>query len=116
MASTVSARLDRLPLSRVHHRLLIIGGLGYTFDTPEVFLTFISSTGTGLASAFGRIGSIIAPLIIGITATSWGFAGVFGMTTAILAVGVLVTLFFAVSTKGMALEDINQRQASAAGS
>jgi len=32
MATTISARLDRLPLSRVHHRLLVIGGLGYTFD------------------------------------------------------------------------------------
>ena len=83
--------------------------------TPEVFPTFLRSTGTGLASAFGRIGSIIAPLIIGVTATSWGFAGVFGLTTAILAAGVLVTLFFAVSTKGRALEDINQRQAAAAG-
>ncbi len=81
--------------------------------TPEVFPTFIRSTGTGLASAFGRIGSIIAPLIIGITATSWGFVGVFGLTTAILAIGVVMTLIFAVSTKGRALEDINHRQAEA---
>jgi putative MFS transporter len=26
------ARLDRLPLSRPHYLLLLIGGLGYTFD------------------------------------------------------------------------------------
>jgi len=79
--------------------------------TPEVFPTFIRSTGSGLASAFGRVGSIIAPLIIGITAASWGFAGVFGMTTVILVVGVIATLVFAVSTKGRTLEDITHRQA-----
>ena len=79
--------------------------------TPEVFPTFIRSTGSGLASAFGRVGSIVSPLIIGITAASWGFAGVFGMTTAILVVGVIATLVFAVSTKGRTLEDITHRQA-----
>jgi len=79
--------------------------------TPEVFPTFIRSTGSGLASAFGRVGSIIAPLIIGIAAASWGFAGVFGMTTVILVVGVIATLVFAVSTKGRTLEDITHRQA-----
>lgn len=79
--------------------------------TPEVFPTFIRATGAGLASAFGRIGSITAPTIIGVTAASWGFAGVFGLTTAVLAVGVAATLLFAVSTRGRSLEDITDRVA-----
>ena len=29
---TLLARLDRLPLSRPHYLLLLMGGLGYTFD------------------------------------------------------------------------------------
>jgi putative MFS transporter len=29
---TVLTRLDRLPLSRLHYALLVMGGLGYTFD------------------------------------------------------------------------------------
>lgn len=74
--------------------------------TPEVFPTHIRATGTGLASAFGRIGSITAPILIGITAASWGFSGVFGLTTAVLAVGVIVTILFAVPTRGRSLEDI----------
>jgi MFS transporter, putative metabolite:H+ symporter len=32
---TLLARLDRLPLSRPHYRLLLIGGLGYTFDAMD---------------------------------------------------------------------------------
>ena len=82
--------------------------------TPEVFPTFVRATGTGLASAFGRVGSITAPIVIGVTAASWGFAGVFGLTTAVLAFGVVTTLLFAVSTQGRSLEDITERQAKAA--
>lgn len=74
--------------------------------TPEVFPTWIRATGSGLASAFGRIGSIIAPTVIGLMAAGAGFAGVFGMTTAVLAVGVVVTLAFGLSTANRSLEDI----------
>ncbi|MDQ0825992.1 putative MFS transporter [Arthrobacter sp. B2I5] len=74
--------------------------------TPEVFPTWLRATGVGLSSSFGRIGSITAPLLIGIFATQWGFVGVFGMTTGVLAVGVICTLLFAVRTKGRSLEDI----------
>ena len=37
--------------------------------TPEVFPTWVRATGTELSSAFGRIGSISAPAIIGFFAT-----------------------------------------------
>lgn len=81
--------------------------------TPEVFPTWLRATGVGLSSSFGRIGSITAPLLIGIFATQWGFAGVFGMTTAILAVGVICTLLFAVRTAGRSLEDITVQELKA---
>jgi putative MFS transporter len=32
---TLLARPDRLPLTRPHHRLLAIGGLGHTFDAMD---------------------------------------------------------------------------------
>lgn len=74
--------------------------------TPEVYPTWLRATGVGLSSSFGRVGSITAPLLIGIFAAQWGFVGVFGMTTAVLSVGVICTLLFAVRTKGRSLEDI----------
>ncbi|WP_406689845.1 MFS transporter [Saccharopolyspora sp. ID03-671] len=76
--------------------------------TPEVFPTWIRASGTGLSSAFGRVGSIIAPSVIGLSAASLGFAGVFGLTTAVLAVGVVCTLLFGLSTAGRSLEDLTE--------
>ena len=75
--------------------------------TPEVFPTHVRATGTGLASAFGRVGSISAPIIIGATAASWGFVGVFGLTTTVLLIGIVVTIAFAVPTRGRSLEEVS---------
>ncbi|EMM0378317.1 MFS transporter [Pluralibacter gergoviae] len=74
--------------------------------TPESFPTAIRATGCGFASAFGRIGSIMAPTIIGVFSASMGFAGVFVMTTSVLAAGIVVLLAWGVNTRGHALEAI----------
>ena len=78
--------------------------------TPEVYPTWLRATGVGLSSSFGRVGSITAPLLIGVFAAQWGFAGVFGLTTAVLALGVVCTLLFAVRTAGRSLEDITMTE------
>ena len=76
--------------------------------TPELFPTWVRTTATGLASAFGRLGSISAPAIIGFASGSLGFAGVFGLTCAILGAGVVGVLVFGVSTAGQSLERLNE--------
>jgi putative MFS transporter len=76
--------------------------------TPELFPTWTRTTATGLASAFGRIGSIGAPAIIGFASGSLGFGGVFGMTCAVLGAGVVGVLGFGVSTAGRTLEELNE--------
>ncbi|MFE6800183.1 MFS transporter [Streptomyces sp. NPDC057681] len=80
--------------------------------TPEVFPTWIRASGTGLSSAFGRLGSIIAPIAIGALAAGFGFSGVFGLTTAVLAVGVVCTVLFGVRTAGRSLEDLTEPPSS----
>ena len=74
--------------------------------TPELFPTWMRATGSGFASAIGRVGSILAPSIIGFSAATLGFGGVFGLTTAVLAVGVVVIIIFGVRTSGRSLEEI----------
>ncbi|MEV6234947.1 MFS transporter [Saccharopolyspora shandongensis] len=74
--------------------------------TPEVYPTRMRATGTGVASAFGRIGGIVAPIIIGVLYASIGFGGVFTMVTGALVAGALGVLVFGVSTSGRTLEEL----------
>jgi MFS transporter, putative metabolite:H+ symporter len=74
--------------------------------TPEVYPTAIRTTGMGTASAFGRIGGILSPIIIGSAYGALGFFGVFVLTSAVLAIGVVAVLTLGISTKGRTLEDI----------
>ncbi|GAA5175991.1 MFS transporter [Pseudonocardia eucalypti] len=83
--------------------------------TPEVYPTAIRATGMGAASAFGRIGGICSPIIIGSAYAQLGFSGVFTLTCAVLAVGILAVAVLGVTTKGRTLEDISAQTASVAG-
>ena len=78
--------------------------------TPEVYPTAVRATGMGAASAFGRVGGISAPIVIGLVYGSIGFGGVFVMTTAVLAAGVLTVILFGLSTRGRTLEDITAEE------
>ncbi|MFM0009580.1 MFS transporter [Paraburkholderia sediminicola] len=78
--------------------------------TPEVFPTHLRATGMGTASAFGRIGAICSPMLVGYVYPLWGFAGVFGMTTVILLIGALAVIFLGVSTTGKTLEEISEAE------
>lgn len=74
--------------------------------TPEVFPTHVRATGTGLASGMSRFGGAAAPLLVGMVYPAAGFAGVFGMTTAVLLFGATAVLIFGVSTRNRSLEAI----------
>ena len=74
--------------------------------TPEVYPTGFRATGMGLASAFGRVGGILAPLIIGFTFARIGFGGVFTITTIVLLIGALTVLALGIRTAGKTLEQI----------
>jgi putative MFS transporter len=76
--------------------------------TPEVFPTWVRATGVGLSSSFGRIGGILAPLLIGFLAVRLGFAGVFGVTTLVLAAGVVSILALGLPTAGHSLEELSE--------
>jgi putative MFS transporter len=78
--------------------------------TPEVYPTAFRTTGMGVASSFGRIGGIAAPLIIGYAYGAIGFAGVFVMTTAVLLAGALAVALLGISTTGKTLEQITAEE------
>jgi putative MFS transporter len=74
--------------------------------TAEVFPTAIRTTGAGLASAIGRIGAIVSPILVGYLYEPFGFVGVFGVTTAVLLLGAGSVLLLGIPTRGRSLEEI----------
>jgi MFS transporter, putative metabolite:H+ symporter len=82
------------------------GGL-YAY-TSELFPTRVRATGMGTSSSVGRLGAIGAPILVGMIFPILGFAGVFAMTTVVLALGAFIVLVFGVHTKGRSLEEIEQ--------
>ncbi|MEX3940062.1 MFS transporter [Paraburkholderia sp. BR10937] len=81
--------------------------------TPEVFPTAVRTTGTGSSSSFGRIGSVSAPILVGLVYPAFGFIGVFAMTTAVLLAGACVVFFLGIETRNRSLEDIEASGAQA---
>lgn len=74
--------------------------------TAEVFPTKIRTTGAGLASAIGRTGGIVAPILVGYLYPKFGFAGVFSITTVVLLIGAAAVVLMGIPTRGRSLEDI----------
>ena len=81
-------------------------GVLYTY-TPEQYPTNIRAFGSGWASAIGRMGGIVAPLVVTqMMVQSNGFHHVFMMFTAVLLAVALVILVLGEETKGKTLESI----------
>ncbi|HEX8115177.1 MAG TPA: MFS transporter, partial [Kofleriaceae bacterium] len=74
--------------------------------TPELYPTAFRTTGMGVASAFGRLGGLSAPIVIGHAYDRIGFGGVFVMTTVVLVAGALAVALLGIATAGKSLEEI----------
>ncbi|AMM17212.1 MFS transporter [Burkholderia sp. PAMC 28687] len=75
--STISARIERMPFSSFHRRLLLMGGLGYTFDAMDAaVLAFLlpvlrkewmlTSVQTGVLGSGTFIGYFLGAMLAGI--------------------------------------------------
>jgi putative MFS transporter len=78
----------------------------YTY-TPELYGTGARATGSGFASAIGRIGSLIGPYVVGLVLPVFGQGGVFtlGALSFVLAAAAVAVL--GIETKGRALESLS---------
>jgi MFS transporter, putative metabolite:H+ symporter len=75
--------------------------------TPELYPTHVRATGTGFASAVGRIGSLIGPSVIGFILPAAGQSGVFALGAGAFALAALAVLVLGEETRGRTLESIS---------
>jgi putative MFS transporter len=75
--------------------------------TPELYPTEVRATGTGFASAIGRVGSLIGPYIIGVILPMTGQGGVFALGAGAFVIAALSVLILGEETKGRTLESIS---------
>ncbi|GED59828.1 MFS transporter [Brevibacillus formosus] len=71
--------------------------------TPENYPTPLRATGSGMASGVGRIGSIIAPYLVGYYSSHhYSYTFIFSVFTTVLIVGAIVLLIYGRETKVLA--------------
>jgi putative MFS transporter len=90
-----------------------LGAWGCVYSyTPEVYPTDVRASGSGWASAFGRIGAFIAPFIVpalyGLYDEDAGFAMVFAVLTACFVIVAAVVAIFGKETKNSELPDLSE--------
>jgi putative MFS transporter len=86
-----------------------LGAWGCVYSyTPELYPTAIRGSGVGWAAAFGRVGALIAPMILptlyAFFGAENGYAGVFILLTGVFLLVALVVGIFGRETKGKSLE------------
>ena len=80
--------------------------------TPEVYPTVARASGTGWASAFGRIGAFAAPLVVPVLYSAYGekagYGYVFILLTGVFAAVAIVVALLGKETMGKSLEEISE--------
>ena len=77
----------------------------YTY-TPEQYGTGARATGSGFASAIGRVGSLIGPYVVGVVLPVFGQGGVFTLGALSFAVAAAAVWALGIETRGVALETL----------
>ena len=76
--------------------------------TPELYPTRARATGAGFASAFGRIGAILGPMIVPILVQHGGPAVAFQVGAGGFLIAALLVVVLGVETRGKVLENVSR--------
>ncbi|MEQ9918781.1 MFS transporter [Pectobacterium aroidearum] len=75
--------------------------------SSELYPTRLRAIGTGLGSAWLRAGSAVGPLLVGFIVGNFGIRYVFIAFALVALMGAVVTMRFAIETKGQVLEELS---------
>ena len=76
--------------------------------TPELYPTRARSTGAGFASAFGRIGAILGPMIVPVLVRDHGPAAAFQVGAGGFLIAAVLVVTLGVETRGRVLEAVSR--------
>jgi putative MFS transporter len=74
--------------------------------TPEIYPTRIRAFGVGIATAWLRIASTVAPLLVPLVLNGYGIRGVVALSGTVALLGAAASLL-ATETAGIALEELS---------
>jgi putative MFS transporter len=80
--------------------------LGVYLYTPELYPTRVRALGVGTATAWLRFASMIGPTVVGYMIAG-GLQSVFLTFAVVAATAAIITVAFAVETKGRVLEEVS---------
>src|SRR2546423_11720260 len=97
----IGSRLEHLPLSWIHYKLLLLHGFGWLFDAMDVgIITFVVTAlardwklnpgQIGLVGSSGLAGMLVGAACAGTIADRWGRKAVFQITLLIFASATLL--------------------------
>lgn len=75
--------------------------------SSELYPTRLRAIGTGLGSAWLRVGSAVGPILVGFIVGNFGIRYVFIAFALIALIGAVVTMRYAIETKGQVLEELS---------
>ncbi len=96
-----------LVLATVTYAILQTIAFSLYLYSAELYPTRLRCVGTGFGSAWLRAGSSIGPLMVGFIVGDLGIRYVFSAFAAVALIGGVVTLLFAIETKGRILEELS---------
>ena len=102
-----TSAIEVLILATVAYAVLQTIAFSLYLYSAELYPTRLRAVGTGFGSAWLRAGSSIGPILVGSIVADLGIRYVFAAFAAVAIVGGIVTLLFAIETKGRVLEDLS---------
>lgn len=106
-AMGASSALQVLVFATAAYAILQTIAFSLYLYSAELYPTRLRAIGTGFGSAWLRAGSAVGPLLVGLVVADLGIRYVFTAFAVVAAIGGLVTLVFAIETKGKVLEELS---------
>lgn len=102
-----TSAIEVLILATAAYAILQTVSFSLYLYSSELYPTRMRALGTGFGSAWLRAGSALGPIMVGFVVGDFGIRYVFAAFAAVALIGGLITLMFAIETKGRVLEELS---------